>query len=412
VNTALKIVVPVGILALGVFAAVGLSKLRPKAHREAPAAVAPAVDVYTVTLADLPVVIEAPGVVSASRQVLMGAEVAGRVRWRATSLVPGGRLKKGDALLRVDDRDHQIAVAQAEAAVKQAELELRLEQSRGLVAKRDWEALGDKKQGRDLSLALREPQLQNALAQVESVRQGLRRAELSLERSTIVAPFDALVLDVRAEVGQYLMPGTGTATLVATDEAWVNALVRVDDLRQLNLEDPAGTAAEVVQTLADGSLVSRVGTVLRLGGSLDAETRTALVTIAVPRPFETAAGALPLLLGAPVSVRITGEVIPGAARVPRSALVGGEAVWVVDRDARLERRKARVAWSEREHIVLQGVLRDGDQVLVTPLSMPLPGALVRVRADLAANAANAATIPTTPTPTPNANANANLEAAQ
>src|SRR5690606_24517504 len=117
-----------------------------------------------------------------------------------------------------------------------------------------------------------------------------------------------LVLTVNVEVGQVLAPGTPVATLVAADEAWVTALVRVDDLRQLQLttDEPAGASARVIQTLADGTLLERQATVLRIGGELDTETRTAQVILSVQAPFDPAEGELPLLLGAPVAVRLPG----------------------------------------------------------------------------------------------------------
>ena len=88
-------------------------------------------------------------------------------------MVPGGRFTKGQALLRIDPRDYQVAMEQQRAGYNRARVELQLERGRKAVAEREWEVLSNSSSSPARSntaqlsesdddgraLALREPQL-------------------------------------------------------------------------------------------------------------------------------------------------------------------------------------------------------------------------------------------------------------
>ncbi|HMR76615.1 MAG TPA: hypothetical protein PKD61_15955, partial [Polyangiaceae bacterium] len=55
------------------------------------------------------------GTVIAAEQITAQPEAAGRVVWQHPELVPGGRFKKGDVLVRIDARDYRLALRQQSA---------------------------------------------------------------------------------------------------------------------------------------------------------------------------------------------------------------------------------------------------------------------------------------------------------
>lgn len=385
----LRAVVPVVIVLLGVGAAVGLFKLKPKAAKASRPAAAISVDVQTVGAAPEVARVQVTGVVEPSRQVVVSPEVSGRLVWVAPDLVAGGRVRAGDALMRVDSRDYELSIEQQESAVQQARLQLELEQNQGQIAKREWELLGNKNV-KASPIALREPQLRTAEVQVKSAESGLRRARLALERTTVRAPFNALVLQEAVEVGQVVAPGAQAATLIGTDRFWITAQVPVEQLAYLTIpggEAREGSAVTVVQDLG-GSVVVKKGRVLRLKGGLDPQTRTAQLVIGVDDPLDPTPGAegaapLPLLTGAFVEVEIEGLPIPGVWQVPRSAVSDGNRLWVVDAEDRLLSREVRIAWRTRDALFIDQGLQDGERVVVSPLSLPIEGQKVQVATDRA-----------------------------
>lgn len=377
----LKVLLPVVIVGFGVVLLAAMVLLSPKARREdAPDPVA-LVEVVTVQTQSLPALVRATGTVVPDRQVGISAQVGGELVFVADALRPGGRFLKGDVLARVDRRDYELAIEAEKARVESAELELTLEQGRGSVAKREWELLGGGRDPATESLVKREPHQQVAQQALASARAGLARAELNLERTRIVAPFNAVVLQEQAEVGQLVGGGTPLATLAGTDTFRVEITVPVDKLSELEIPGVnSAQGSQAIVTLAQSSLrmSPREGHVMGLSAQLDPATRMARVLVAVEHPMDPPPGELPLLPNAFVEVELRGRSVEDAAVVPRVALVDGGAVWIVDAEDRLELRPVTVAWVGEEHAYVTAGLRQGERVVTTPPSMPIKGMPVRI----------------------------------
>ena len=379
-KTVLKILLPLLIVVLAIGGAVAMKKLRPRTERRAPPPRTAMVDVLEVQIGEARALIRGTGVVEAARTVTLSPEVAGRVTWQADELVPGGRLKKGEIALRIDDRDYQLGLKSERARLRQAQLELQIEASRQGLAQKEFDLLG----GGDpetSALALRKPQLETVQASLEGAEASVARAELSLERTRIVAPFNAMVMDEKVEVGQLAGPNSVLATLIGTDQFWVRVSVPVEQLSMLEvpgLGANVGSTATITQELGPRQKLVRQGVVLRLLGQLDPETRTAQVLVGIDDPLISPDGAPPILPGAYVSVLFEGKPIEAAFRVPREAFSDGDRLWLVDEANSLRRRQVTVGWRGSEDLFVVEGLSAGERVVVSPLSLPVDGLPVRL----------------------------------
>lgn len=381
-SLAARIGAPLVALGIGVSGMAGLVAAGSAAEKGTPPEKVDLVEATALERAPARAHVLSTGVVQSDQQVVVTPEVAGRLTWVSDKLVPGGRFEKGEVLARVDARDYQVAVDQAQVSVEQAELELALERNRGAVAQREWDLLG-KDGASDGRLARREPHLAVAEANVAAAKAGLRRAQLNLGRTALRAPFNAVVLSEGVDVGQVVGAGTQVAVLSGTDRVRVEASVpfqQLDTLRIPGVDGVApgeGSPATVTQTLAGGSALRRTGRVVGVGGQLDPATRTATVLIAVDAPMDPEAGGLPLMVGAFVDVDVEGRLREEALAVPRTAVYDGDTVWVVA-DGRLDRRAVDVGWSLGTALEIRAGLKPGDQVVTTPLSAPVVGTKVRL----------------------------------
>ncbi|MCA9558798.1 MAG: efflux RND transporter periplasmic adaptor subunit, partial [Myxococcales bacterium] len=284
----------------------------------------------------------------------------------------GGRLEAGATVLRIERRDYETQVSQAKAAVERAALELELERGRKSIADREWKLLGegDKADARSRARALREPQLKNAEAQLEAAKAQLEQARANVRRTTLEAPFNALVVSESVDLGQLVSPQAMVARLVGTDAFWVEVAVPVADLHWLQV--PGATAQVVHDT--GGARVVKQGTVVRLMGDLDPVGRMARLLVEVPAPLD---GETPLLLGAYVDVEIGGKPVEDVFEVPRVALREGDTLWVMGVDGTLEIRPATITRRLRDRVLVSDGLRAGDQLIVSRLPSPVPGMKVR-----------------------------------
>ena len=334
---ALQIILPILFIAAGLGVLFALVSMSATADREVAPPAPLAVEIVEVQPDAHAAVVRATGTVQSATGINLVPQVAGRVVHIAKGLTPGSRFAKGDVIARIDARDYQANVTQAEANVTAAELDVALEEGRVKQAEREWTLLGKEASN---PLATRGPQLQAARARLDAAKAALTTARLGLERTRLVAPFDAIVTAESLDVGQYVAPGAPVATLMGTDRFRVRVSIPVKDLTWLQMPDgdTPGSEAIVTQDLGNGDQLRAEGFVLRMLGELDAETRTAGVLVAIDDPLEQPEGNLPILPGAYVSVEVRGRTVPNITEVPRQAVVEGTTVWVADAEDRLLRR--------------------------------------------------------------------------
>ena len=129
------------IIAAGLFAANYLTRTSPGAHRRAPAKSTPRVRVQTVAPTSETVIVKATGTVTPARKITLKSRVAGEVIGTHPDFAPGGFLKKGALVLKIDDTDYQLALARKESEEVNARYAIALEQGRQEVARREWELI-------------------------------------------------------------------------------------------------------------------------------------------------------------------------------------------------------------------------------------------------------------------------------
>ena len=209
------------------------------------------------------------GVVVPFRQLQLAAEVSGKVQYKSDHCRTGKTVNAGDLLLQIEPDDYQLEVrrleqelAQAvamtkeldaeitssENQIKNSEQQLNIDsrqlarnsdlQARGaasvsevddarrseLVARTSLQSIIDQKN----VLTQRKIRLEAAKAFVQA---NLEKAELSLRRTQIIAPFDAVVVSETVEQDSYVQPGTTVVVLQETTSLDVSCKLH---MRQMN----------------------------------------------------------------------------------------------------------------------------------------------------------------------------------
>jgi len=368
-------VVGAGALSASIAAFVLLVETRPTPAPEQRRDDGLLVEVAEVHRDTVAVSVRAQGLVSPAEEVVITPEVAGRVVWQDERLIAGGRFAKGETLLRIDARDYRYLADQQEAAIERAEVALDLEQGRRKVAEREWKLLGpgDGADEASKARALREPQLRAARNDLAAARSGYRRAKLAVEKSTLRAPFNAIVTRESVGAGQQvgLQP---VATLVNTDRYLVYVTVPTATLSAIRV----GASARIRHDLGNAA-VERTGTVVRLLGDMDPTGQMAKVAVEVVDPLGDGDGP-PLLLGAFVDVDIEAGELRDVVEVSRSALRNGGQVFV-KRDGLLDVRPVDIAWREPDVVYVSAGLEDGDEIITSRVPSPVDGMRVRTSAE-------------------------------
>ena len=208
-----RVLVPVLFLLLGVLAAMALFSAKPTPPRVERDEVPTAVRTIEVLAATVRLDVEAWGEVRARRTLSLQPQVSGRLIEIQDGLAPGSLLKAGSIVARIDPRDYELALQQAEAGLETAKFKLELEEGRSRIAQRDWELLGGvvgdlELDAQSSQLALRQPHLREAQSVVETARTTVEQAALALERTQLILPFDAMVLSRAGVEGTLVGPTT------------------------------------------------------------------------------------------------------------------------------------------------------------------------------------------------------------
>lgn len=349
---------------------------KPKEKDDAPHA--PAVQFAVAHARPTTISISVQGEARPRVEATLAAQVAGRIVWASPAFVDGGSFREGDVMARVDAADYQLAVVRARAQVAQSEEALTREEAEGELARQDWQALG---RGDPPPLAVRAPQLAQARAQLAASQAALRSAELDLSRASIRAPFTGRIRERRANVGDYVGPGSPVTVMFATDTMEIRVPLTDADLNSMRI--PVGfTASSVnpgpiahVSSVTGGRIRTWDGRLVRTEASIDARTRLVYGIVEVRDPF-AARNAAPLAPGMFVSTRLEGSGAETLVAAPRSALKRNEFVYVVRPDNTIDVRQVRAAQTTADEVLFREGVADGERVVVSVMTSPRQGMAV------------------------------------
>ncbi len=378
-STVLKVVLPLAILAVAAVIAWRLHQTAPVAERTPQPRVPRLVETVAVTPATRGPAIEAWGTVTPARTLVLQAKIDGTVVAVNERLTAGGLVGEGEVLIRLDDRDARLALAEAEAAIRGIRARIAMEAGQQDRARRDLERLPGTLTEQQRSLVLRAPQMEQLDAELAAAEAARDRARADLDRAVIRAPFDALVIDEQVATGTRLGAGAAAATLVPADRFRVVVAVPPAALDWIDAREGQDVRLAQPGVWPEGSV--REGTVERISASLTQSGRMAELIVAVDDPLARLPenrGSPRLLLGSFVRAVTEGRAVEDAVMLDRAHLRDGDTVWVVTPENRLEVREVSVAWRDARRVYLSGGLDAGERVVTTPLAVVAPGMEVRL----------------------------------
>ena len=376
------LLIPIVVLICGALLAGVLFQTGPKAKRKPLVRLARLVQIQEVHFSNQPVLIQAMGNVQPARKIDLQPRVSGEVIQVNDQLVPGGLFLKGQTILQIDPTDYALVVRQRTSETAQAKSQLRLELGQQSIAQREYELLGEKIRDEDRDLVLRKPQLESAKAMIETHQAALDKALLDLERTTVKSPFNAIIQTREVDIGALVTNSTNIATLVGTDQYWIEVPVPVDTLQWIrvpNSTSKKGSSVQIYNDAAWGKGKYKAGFVDRLASDLEDQGRMARLFISVPDPLglKTKLSPTPLLLRSYVRVEIEGKELESVAAIDRNLLRDGDKVWIMDNENKLEIRSVEISFRGREQVMVTGGLREGERLITTHLSAPVQGMPLR-----------------------------------
>ena len=354
----------------------------------------------------------ATATVQTRHRASIGVQMAGTVV--AVSVTEGDRIRAGQSLLRLDDREVRAAVAAAELAVTQAELKWQAwrEVQAPMAQASEWQAQANLTQARaqlerqqglfhqgfigqsalDESLRayrVAEAQARSASAQdranaPEGIEQALARSAWLQAQSNaaaararrsytdVLAPFAGQVVSRNVEPGDTVQPGK---TLLVLAPDGVTELVAQIDERNLSLLKVGQTALASADAYPGRQFAAVVS---RIAPGVDAQRGAVQVKLTVDSP--------PAYLRQDMTISVDIEVLrkPGVLALPLEAVHDTESahpwVWAVDADDRVQRTVVALGVRSGTRVEIRSGLTAGARVVTS--AAPGLGAGQRIRMEL------------------------------
>lgn len=383
-----------------------------------------AVKVRVIEAPRIPIIPRAVGygTTKAARTWEAVAEVAGQVAWISEELKGGKLIDQGTELLRIDDASYQLALTQTETQLNALEVKdkttrasLALEESSQSLLRKDIERKRKLKDQGTLSASVFEEaersllkgevlvqNLKNALALNAAERDVLQtqkaNAELDLQRTRFIAPFDVRITDRKVNQAQYANKGQLLFSADSLEAVEIEARFPIGKLRPLMggknpAEDEEDTPA-VDRVPGALKLDARVrlktathtvewdARVDRVSGLIDPQTQTLGIVVVVDKPYEQARPGQrpPLVRNTFVEVELRKKPKGKPVVVPTSALHDGK-VYLLDGDNRLEIRPVKTVFIQGGAAAIGKGLEAGETLVVSDLVPASAGMLLAPMVD-------------------------------
>ena len=241
------------------------------------------------------------GVTQASRSVDIRAEEEGRII--ALAREEGAKVAKNDPLARIEMQDRDERVGEAEALVKQREIEFKAAESL---------------QKRGFNSQVRLAEAETAL---ETARAELARAQESLENLIIQAPFDGVLSDQMIEVGDYVRIADPAFHIARLNPLEVRVFLNERDI--LALKKGKMGVVEFLDGRHEGAVVTHISP------QADPDSRTFEVLLSMDNPERTYLDGLTARVSIPVEVVKAYKISPAILVLADDGTVG---IRVADKD--------------------------------------------------------------------------------
>ena len=372
-----RIVFPLALLliAAGLVSIIVASKKPPEKKPEKNEA--PFVTVTKVELAPLTLTVKSQGLVKPKFDTRLLAQVSGEVTEVSPQFVRGGLVKKGGLLAQIDPFNYEVKLQQANASLAGAKAQFILERAQGRVAEAEWDKITNAEPS---ELGLRKPQQEQALAAVKAAEAGVRQATKDLQRTRIIAPFDALVTARSISPGTFVNMGANIGNVVNVETAEVRLPVPGNELAYLA---NSGIDSSVTLTaVVSGKPQQWQANIVRDEGVIDDSSRMVYLVAQITNPYQLGARASTaspsparLPFGTYVIASIEGIQLEAAASVPRHLLSDNRLALIVDN--KLAFAEVEIVRHEGKNSIISTGLESGDQLITSSLPYPIEGMLLK-----------------------------------
>lgn len=364
----MRILLVLGIPILAILAVIGMVSMKAEPPKKPRMDLDPIVEVIHLKTLTANFEVQSQGTVRPKTETILSAEVSGTITEISPKFVAGGVFQRNEVLMRIDPTNYRVELKQAEALVKQRQIE---HDGASKLREKGYRA---------------ESELASAAAALATSEANLVRAKRNLERTYIRLPYEGIVRAKETDLGQFVNPGTRLGVVFATDFAEVRLPLTDVDLAFVDMPDAAAITASggadgpevVLSATQRGKPVQWPARIVRTEGVVDESSRVTYAVARVSDPYRLHTEGDSLPVGTFVAAVIQGATAESIMRVPRGVVRGADELLFVEEDNEIRFRKVKIVRSDANYVYFSEGAVPGDRVVITALQSPVNGMPVRI----------------------------------
>jgi len=413
--TLLKLAFPMAILFAASLGYVQLKNAKPVPKKPKVVEKVWSVDVIKANAKTVIPTLHLYGKTVSRRQVELRALVAGKIIKTGPSLKEGALVKKGEMLVAIDDFDyigaireansfHEEAIARAQEMRANVLLEqenLKFSQAQLSLAQKDFERaarlsksgtvsqkladdrkviLSQRAQSvstHKVNLDFQRARLKGQTAVIDRLKWKVDQAKRRLVETKLIAPFDAYVNSVSAQIGRTVSVNDRIANLIDIDQI---------DVRFVLTDAQYGRIISHESTLIDRKItvnwkvgdkpINYSATIKRIGAEISSQAGGVEIYASIDTPKS------PLLLrtGAFVEIKMDDREYEKVIQVPQTALYEGNTIYIIQ-NGELKPVIVKIVGTAGSDSLISANLPPNTQILSSRLSLAGEGVRVKSRTD-------------------------------
>lgn len=334
------------------------------------AAGAAPVTVATARLADMPVILAAPGTVEPLASVAIKPRVDGQVV--EVGFKEGDLVQIGAVLYKLDDRLVRAQIKQAEAQI--AKDQASLKDAMAIAERR--ESLFQKKYASEAATETAKQNVEVLKASIVAGQALLEAQRTQLDYLLIRAPITGRTGSMTAKLGAFVRSADPAALVTINQTKPIVVAFALPQASLQQLKTAMDTRAEAIVTVPGAKPITAKGVLSFVDNQIDKATGTVTGKVTVENADET------LWPGQAVNVALTVETKRNLVSLPASAVLPaqqGMIVWVVNAEGRVAVRTVVQERVIAQTAFLASGISEGERVVTDGQLRLVPGAAVAIR---------------------------------
>jgi RND family efflux transporter MFP subunit len=345
-----NIIVAPLVLIAAILIAVSLVRSKKTPPPRVPKVVVARVDIFAAAPATFKPQVRTYGNTRSHMTTALASQVRGEILRISPAFEVGKLISKGDWLVEINPVDMEAISSERQSALAKAQQALADEQTRSTLAQEDWIASGRKLEEAN-DFTLRKPQLLAAKAAVKAAESSAAKAKLDVARSTVLAPFDAIVQSRTASPGNVVMIGNPLGNLLSREKIEVRLPLTPQQVRSVDLSKISSTplvASITTPTLPGKTWKAKIS---RIEPAVDTRNQTLWVIGEIEDPFSDTEAFLPV--GAFVHATFDALSLEDVYIFPEVTVVEDSFVWVVSPSATLIKQPVDLVYTQSGTILVR-----------------------------------------------------------